>query len=138
MRMNWIKRAFTATVLLVVASGSSAFAGAAEAGNPVGFQLVQMPDGAGGKFPAAVWYPTTAAPSNVSLPGQMPMQVALAELHSVAGARHLSFLAPCPGGPPVLCADAGGFDRKAFHASMNTSVIDFFNRWLAAPRAQGG
>jgi predicted dienelactone hydrolase len=344
MRMDWIKQAFTATVLLVAALGSSLLAGAAEAANAVGFQLVQMPDGAGGKFPAAVWYPTTAAPRKVSLPGQMPMLVApdgavagsglplvvishgngggatshvdlaialaaagyvvaapmhpgdnyqdqgaagslnwladrsrqlhaatdymlaawpqhehvdpgrvgaygfsaggftvlvavgarpnlaliaehcarqpefvcqllgqikspllqtgvtipspqpdpriraavvaapgfgftmagpalagvkapvqlwdaaedgnveyatntrvvreglgqLAEVHSVAGARHLSFLAPCPGGPPVLCADAAGFDRKAFHASMNTSVIDFFNRQLAVPRAQGG
>jgi predicted dienelactone hydrolase len=57
---------------------------------------------------------------------------ARAEYHSVAGASHMSFLAPCPGGPPFLCADAAGFDRKAFHASMNASVIDFFNRNLGA------
>lgn len=53
-----------------------------------------------------------------------------AEYHSVAGASHMSFLAPCPGGPAFLCADAAGFDRQAFHASMNASVIDFFNRNL--------
>ena len=49
-----------------------------------------------------------------------PVRAALgprAEFHSVAGAGHFSFLAPC--GllrPPGLCSDPGQFDRKAFHA----------------------
>jgi predicted dienelactone hydrolase len=49
------------------------------------------------------------------------------EFHSVPGAGHFSFLAPC--GllrPPGICADPGQFDRKAFHASMNASVVAFF------------
>ena len=54
-----------------------------------------------------------------------------AEFHAVPGAGHMAFLAPCgPIGPPPLCKDADGFDRKAFHTRMNASVIDFFNRQL--------
>ena len=51
------------------------------------------------------------------------------EFHSVPGAGHFSFLAPC--GllrPPGICSDPGQFDRKAFHADMNASVIAFFSR----------
>jgi predicted dienelactone hydrolase len=56
-----------------------------------------------------------------------------AEFNAVAGAHHMSFLMPCgPIGPPALCKDADGFDRKAFHARMNASVIEFFNRQLSA------
>lgn len=54
------------------------------------------------------------------------------DYHGVPGARHLSFLIPCGLiGPPALCADNPGFDRKAFHAGMNASVVAFFNRTLA-------
>lgn len=54
------------------------------------------------------------------------------ELHSVPGAGHLSFLAPCSGvlRPPAICSDADDFDRKAFHASMNAGVIAFFGKHL--------
>jgi predicted dienelactone hydrolase len=56
-----------------------------------------------------------------------------AEYHDVPGARHMSFLVPCgPIGPPALCRDADGFDRTAFHARMNASVVEFFNRHLGA------
>ncbi len=57
-----------------------------------------------------------------------------AEFHSVPGAGHFSFLAPC--GllrPPGVCADPGNFDRKAFHASMNASVVAFFDAQLNDP-----
>jgi predicted dienelactone hydrolase len=334
--MEWIKQAFAAVALMVAGFGSCSLAAAQETGHAVGFQQVQVPDGAGGKFLAALWYPTTAAPRDVSLPGQKPMSVApdgpvagsglalvvishgngggatghvdlamalaaagyvvaapmhqgdnfldqsavgsadwlagrnrqlraatdyvlgawpqhehvdpqrvgaygfsaggftvlvavgarpdltvipghcakhpeiacqvlalarspllqagaaipepqadpriraavvaapgfgftmanqalaqvkapvqlweadqdanveyatntrvvreglgaRAEYHSVAGASHMSFLAPCPGGPPFLCADAAGFDRTAFHAQMNARVIGFFDRHL--------
>jgi predicted dienelactone hydrolase len=58
------------------------------------------------------------------------------EFHAVPGARHMSFLAPCgPIGPPAFCAESGKFDRKVFHASMNASVIDFFNRNLGVKPA---
>jgi len=52
-----------------------------------------------------------------------------AEFHSVPGAGHFSFLAPC--GllrPPGICSDPGQFDRKAFHAHMNGSVVAFFDK----------
>lgn len=57
-----------------------------------------------------------------------------AEFHSVPGAGHFSFLAPC--GllkPPGVCSDPGSFDRKDFHASMNASVVGFFDAHLNAP-----
>lgn len=60
---------------------------------------------------------------------------ALAESHRVAGATHLSFLAPCGLiGPPAFCRDGAGFDRRAMHAAMNAQVRAFFDRELAAAR----
>ena len=53
------------------------------------------------------------------------------EFHSVPGAGHTSFLATC--GilkPPGICSDPGQFDRKAFHATMNASVVAFLDRNL--------
>jgi predicted dienelactone hydrolase len=56
------------------------------------------------------------------------------EFHSVAGAGHFSFLAPCGlMAPPEICSDQGHFNRKAFHAQMNTSVIGFFEKNLMDP-----
>jgi predicted dienelactone hydrolase len=55
----------------------------------------------------------------------------LAEFHSVPGAGHFSFLAPC--GllrPPGICSDPGQFDRKAFHANMNASVVAFYDKHM--------
>lgn len=52
-----------------------------------------------------------------------------AEFHSVAGAGHTSFLTPCGVlRAPAVCADPGQFDRKAFHANMNASVVAFFDK----------
>lgn len=56
------------------------------------------------------------------------------EFHSVPGAGHTSFLTPC--GllrPPGICADPAEFDRKAFHAGMNSSVVRFFGKNLKKP-----
>lgn len=54
-----------------------------------------------------------------------------AESHSVPGAQHFSFLAPCGLiGPPLLCGDADGFDRAAFHTDMNKQVIAFYKKNL--------
>ncbi|HEU4850693.1 MAG TPA: dienelactone hydrolase family protein [Telluria sp.] len=54
-----------------------------------------------------------------------------AEYHEVRGAGHFSFLVPCGLlGPPLLCKDAEEFDRKAFHAAMNRSVVAFFDRHM--------
>lgn len=61
-------------------------------------------------------------------------QLAGVDYRPVAGAGHLSFLAPCGGllRPPEICADAGGFDRAAFHQQMNSAVVAFFDRHLKA------
>lgn len=51
------------------------------------------------------------------------------EFHSVPGAGHFSFLAPCGVlKPPGICSDPGPFDRKAFHENMNASVVAFFEK----------
>lgn len=57
------------------------------------------------------------------------------EEHSVPGAGHLSFLAPCRLlRPPALCRDEDGFDRAEFHRRMNAAVLDFFDSGLAPVR----
>ena len=50
------------------------------------------------------------------------------EFHSVPGAGHFDFLAPCadPATMPQLCASGPGFDRTAFHADFNADVVRFF------------
>lgn len=54
-----------------------------------------------------------------------------AELHVVPGANHFAFLVPCGlGGPPLLCNDADGFDRRRFHAAMNQDILKFFQSRL--------
>jgi len=56
------------------------------------------------------------------------------EFHSVVGAGHFSFLTPCGLlAPPEICSDQGQFDRKAFHETMNASVIAFFERSIKNP-----
>ena len=53
------------------------------------------------------------------------------EAHSVRGAGHASFLAPCPfWGPDVVCGDEAPFDRSAFHKRMNGEVVAFFQKNL--------
>ncbi len=54
-----------------------------------------------------------------------------ADFHSVPNAGHLSFTAPCGAvRVPELCTDPEGFDRAAFHESMNVKVVAFFDRAL--------
>jgi predicted dienelactone hydrolase len=65
------------------------------------------------------------------------------EFHAVPGAGHLSFLTPCSVlAPRAVCTDPGTFDRKAFHARMDSSVVEFFGRTLRGqrtpPLAAGG
>jgi predicted dienelactone hydrolase len=71
-------------------------------------------------------YATNTKPVREALGGR-------AEFHSVPGAGHFSFLAPCgllrPAG---ICTDPAHFDRRAFHASMNASVVEFFSEHLKA------
>jgi predicted dienelactone hydrolase len=66
-----------------------------------------------------------------------PVRIALGdrvEFHRVPGAGHFAFLAPCgPLAPPYLCRDAKGFDRPAFHKTMNAEIVRFFEARLPAP-----
>lgn len=53
------------------------------------------------------------------------------EYHQVRGAGHFSFLVPCGLiGPPGLCKEQGEFNRRDFHATMNRSVVAFFDKHL--------
>ncbi|RFB70997.1 MULTISPECIES: dienelactone hydrolase [unclassified Herbaspirillum] len=60
------------------------------------------------------------------------------EYHVVPNAGHFDFLAPCNEAlatrVPEICNSAPGFDRRAFHASLNQSVVEFFRRALNAGR----
>jgi predicted dienelactone hydrolase len=72
-------------------------------------------------------YATNARPVREALGSRV-------EFHPVPGAGHFSFLAPC--GllrPPGICSDPESFDRKAFHATMNASVVAFFESNLKSP-----
>jgi predicted dienelactone hydrolase len=61
------------------------------------------------------------------------------DFHSVEGAVHLSFLAPCTAEtPPMLCRDRDGFDRAAFHRSFNEAVSAFFRRHLSLSSRHAG
>jgi predicted dienelactone hydrolase len=88
------------------------------------------------RVPVQLWI----AEKDESVANAVPLRAVLKdriEFHSVPGAGHLSFLAPCGGWlrPPAICTDPDGFDRAAFHASMNASVVAFFDRNLApAPK----
>lgn len=56
------------------------------------------------------------------------------EFHLVARAGHFAFMPPCGAMklllPPMLCSDAEGFDRAAFHNRFNKDVVAFFNARL--------
>lgn len=82
------------------------------------------------RVPIQLW----SADNDINVPYETntkPVRQALGsgvEFHSVAGAGHLSFLAPCSLlAPPEICSEQGQFDRKAFHMNMNAGVIAFFD-----------
>lgn len=86
------------------------------------------------RIPVQLWH----ADGDDSVPYESNMKVVReglgrrAQLHRVADAGHFAFLVPCPlAGPPLLCSDKKGFDRRLFHADMNAKVIAFFK--LAMP-----
>lgn len=60
------------------------------------------------------------------------------EYHVARGAGHFAFLAPCPpalsDSSPEICTDPAGFDRAAWHRSMNVDVVAFFQRHLQPAR----
>ncbi len=54
------------------------------------------------------------------------------DFHAVPGANHFAFMAPCALlRPSPICSDLAGFDRQAFHDSMNASVVAFFDKHMA-------
>lgn len=57
-----------------------------------------------------------------------------AEYHRVEGAMHYDFLQACNPGMaaqmPELCHSAPGFDRAAFHRTLNAEVVRFFRETL--------
>jgi predicted dienelactone hydrolase len=60
------------------------------------------------------------------------------EYHVAKGAGHFAYLAPCPpafkASAPKLCEDPPGFDRTAWHRTMNAAVAAFFKQHLQAGR----
>lgn len=54
------------------------------------------------------------------------------EFHTVPGAGHFDFLAPCvdPASVPQICVSRPGFDRRAFHKTFNAEVVRFFKAKL--------
>ncbi|MDV3258020.1 MAG: dienelactone hydrolase family protein [Sphingomonas sp.] len=72
---------------------------------------------------------TVPLASNAGLLGNILGQ--RAEMHIVPKANHYSFLMPCGlVGPPQICADPEGFDRRDFHRRFNAEVATFFARQL--------
>ncbi|MCU4179385.1 alpha/beta hydrolase family protein [Bosea sp. BH3] len=61
------------------------------------------------------------------------------EFRVVPSSQHFSFLTPCPAelaqSAPDLCSDPPGFDRAAFHADFNASVLTFLKAQLGQPPA---
>jgi len=59
------------------------------------------------------------------------------EHHLVAGADHYDFLPPCSADmarrAAEICTPAPGFDRTAFHRTLNREVVRFFSETLRAP-----
>ena len=61
---------------------------------------------------------------------QLPAPI---DYHEVPNAAHMSFITPCkPAITPRLCHDAEGFDRTAFHAELNRSVVAFYRAHLVS------
>ena len=71
--------------------------------------------------------PHTADIVDKSLPSKHEYRV-------VPNAGHFAFLAPCPPAlakeVPLICVDANGFDRVAFHRQFNADVLVFFRTHL--------
>jgi predicted dienelactone hydrolase len=99
-----------------------------------GYGFAFVPDGlAAVGVPVQLW----SGGKDVNVPtatNAQPVHAALgdkAELNVVPGAGHFAFLAPCGLiGPPALCRDETGFDRKAFHRAFDARVVAFFRARL--------
>lgn len=99
--------------------------------SPEGLQDVQVP--------VQLWRPEHDAlathPYNAEAVYQgLPVKP---EYHVVAGAGHFAILAPCTPpqaqAVPMICEDAPGFDRVAFHRDFNAGTLAFFEKHLSRP-----
>ena len=56
------------------------------------------------------------------------------DYHVAKGAGHFAYLAPCPPAlmeaARAICTDPEGFDRSAWHRTMNTAITTFFRQAL--------
>jgi predicted dienelactone hydrolase len=102
-----------------------------------GLGFAFAPDGlAGVRVPVQLWTGDAdrTVPSETNANVVRRLLRGPVDFHRVAGAVHLSFLAPCgPESPPQICQDGEGFDRAAFHETLNRTMIAFFRRHLAGP-----
>ncbi|MEM9222151.1 MAG: hypothetical protein AAGB11_07100 [Pseudomonadota bacterium] len=96
------------------------------------------------KFPVEIWsgalddrvpHATNGALLAEALPN-------VKRVHVADGAGHFAFLAPCnprleaanPRIWQMVCVDAAGFDRAAFHEELNRAILGFFDENLGPPR----
>ena len=99
-----------------------------------GLAFTFVPDGlARVRVPVQLW--TGGADRNVPTASNAGLvRAALrgpVEFHDVPAAGHFTFLVPCGlFGPPALCRDTDGFDRKRFHGEMNEAIAQFFRATL--------
>lgn len=102
-----------------------------------GFGMAFTPDGLQNvAIPVDVWVGasdnnTPPATNAVAIAQLLPSHPSV---HVIEGAGHASFIAPCGVTgvlmPPMVCADAAGFDRSAFHRTFNAEVVSFFSQSL--------
>lgn len=56
------------------------------------------------------------------------------DYHLAKGAGHFAYIAPCPvelaDEAAEICTDPEGFDRVAWHRSMNAAIVAFFRQHL--------
>lgn len=75
-QLKWIRLGFATVAVLTLALVTYAFINTLRSANPVGFQLVQVPDGANPPIQVGVWYPTTATPRPTTFLGLNLISVA--------------------------------------------------------------
>ena len=74
--MKWIVWIMIVVVILVYGLVRYAMSTALRTENPVGFEIIQIPDADGHSFPAGVWYPTQVQPKPTTMLSIVLMDVA--------------------------------------------------------------
>jgi predicted dienelactone hydrolase len=107
--MSWLKHL---GVIAAAAGPVLALPVLAAAEPTVGFQPLSIPDGAGPRIEAGVWYPSDAPAT------PQPLELFTPALAKAA---------------PFICKSEPGFDRAAFHAGFDAEVVKFFEAHLSSP-----